>query len=120
MGERVAERLAALKAEGLSLQEIANRARPPVKYQVIQQLRDGDTRNTGLIVPIARALGCTAEWLWDEGGSDMPLDPDILPIIDRIKTMPAEKRRKVAELIEMIDPRPTDLASERKRRRRIS
>ena len=62
LGERVKERRTAL---GLSQPQLAKRV-GGISYQAIQQLEQGG--GSKHLVPIARALGVTAEWLQDGHG----------------------------------------------------
>lgn len=60
----VGERLKAVRAElGWSQKRLAEEA--GVSQQLISFIETGTTKNSGEIVPIARALGVTADWLYD-------------------------------------------------------
>jgi phage repressor protein C with HTH and peptisase S24 domain len=69
LGERVKERRRAL---GLSQPQLAKKV-GGITYQAIQQLEGGG--GSRHLVPIARALGVTAEWLQD-GAGPAPSKPD--------------------------------------------
>ena len=66
IGDRVRERRIALK---LSQPQLAKKV-GGITYQAIQQLEAGG--GTKHLVPIAKALGVTAEWLQDGGGNISP------------------------------------------------
>src|SRR5579872_38869 len=69
VSDRVRERRLALK---LSQPQLAKKV-GGITYQAIQQLEAGG--GTKHLVPIAKALGVTAEWLQDGAGSPPPARP---------------------------------------------
>jgi hypothetical protein len=101
MRDRVVQRVDELTARGLTLKSLAARGGEPLTYQVIQQIYSGESQGTKYIVPLARALGCTAEWLWDGAGPHGPLPPETMDIIERIMTASDKERRKIAILLDI-------------------
>jgi phage repressor protein C with HTH and peptisase S24 domain len=82
LGERVKERRRAL---GLSQPQLAKKV-GGITYQAIQQLEGGG--GSRHLVPIARALGVTAEWLQDgTGPSPSKAAPAARPTPEKLKVL---------------------------------
>jgi phage repressor protein C with HTH and peptisase S24 domain len=111
IGDRVRERRTALK---LSQPQLAKKV-GGITYQAIQQLEAGG--GTKHLVPIAKALGVTAEWLQDGAGSPPPARRAAAPatLTERLKVLgmaecgPDGWSLWNGDVIDTID-RPTNLA----------
>ncbi|MEO8301402.1 MAG: S24 family peptidase [Rhizomicrobium sp.] len=109
LGERVRERRTAL---GLSQPQLAKRV-GGISYQAIQQLEQGG--GSKHLVPIARALGVTAEWLQDGHGpvpakpvSVRGREPEKLKVLGMAECGPDGWSLWNGDVIDMID-RPASL-----------
>jgi len=112
IGDRVRERRIALK---LSQPQLAKKV-GGITYQAIQQLEAGG--GTKHLVPIAKALGVTAEWLQDGAGGapaqtraspSRPASTDRLQVLGMAECGPDGWSLWNGDVIDMID-RPANLA----------